>query len=96
MHTIRIGVREAKINLSKLLKRVQEGHSVVITDRGRPIGKLIPVDAHSLPLKDRLKALENQGWIETAPRGKGQKLPPPLPTPKNLRVQDLLKEDRIR
>jgi len=96
MHVIQIGVREAKINLSKLLKQVQEGHSVIITDRGRPVGKIIPVDTNSLPLEDRLKSLENQGWIEPAPRRKPHKLPPPLPTPKNLRVQDLLQEDRNR
>jgi len=96
MQTLRIGVREAKINLSKLLKRVQEGHSVIITDRGRPVGKLIPADTSSLPLRDRLKALENQGWIDAAPKGKVNRLPPPLPAPGKLAVQNLLQEDRNR
>ena len=96
MHTIRIGIREAKINLSRLLKHVQDGHSVVITEHGKPVGKLIPVDANTLPLKDRIEALETRGWIETAPRGETRKLPAPLPTPDSLRVQDLLQEDRNR
>ncbi|NIM97865.1 MAG: type II toxin-antitoxin system prevent-host-death family antitoxin [candidate division Zixibacteria bacterium] len=96
MHTIRIGIREARAHLSKLLKRVQQGYSVIITDRSKPIAKIIPADISLLPLKDRLKALENQGWIETAPGGKRYKLPPPLPTPQDFRVQDLLREDRNR
>jgi len=93
---IHIGVREAKNNLSKLLKYIQQGHSVIITDHGKPVGKLIPVGTDSLPLEDRLKTLENQGWIEAIPDGKRYELPPPLPTPKNLSIQDLLQEDRNR
>jgi len=94
MQTIRIGVREAKINLSKLLRQVQEGHCVIITDRGRPVGKLIPVDSNSLPLSERLGALIERGWIES--KREKHELPPPLPTPKKLRVQELLQEDRNR
>ena len=94
MQTIRIGVREAKINLSKLLRQVQKGHSVIITDRGRPVGKLIPVDSNSLSLSERLEALIERGWIER--KGEEHRLPPPLPTPDDLRVQELLQEDRDR
>lgn len=32
----RVGVREAKVNLSKLLREVQRGAEVIITDRGKP------------------------------------------------------------
>ncbi|NIM96541.1 MAG: type II toxin-antitoxin system prevent-host-death family antitoxin [candidate division Zixibacteria bacterium] len=96
MQTFRIGVREAKVRLSKLLRRVQEGHTVVITDRGRPVGKLIPVDDNSLSLSDRVRNLENLGWIEPVSGAKERKLPPPLPCPKNLSIQDLLQEDRNR
>jgi prevent-host-death family protein len=42
MKSLRIGIREAKINLSKLLKNVQKGKEIIITDRGKPVGKIVP------------------------------------------------------
>ena len=55
MHSSRVGIRDAKMNLSKYLKMVQKGTEVIITDRGRPVGRRIraervlrPVDADAL------------------------------------------------
>lgn len=38
------GVREARQNLSLLLDEVKKGREVVITERGRPVAKLVPPD----------------------------------------------------
>jgi prevent-host-death family protein len=38
------GIREARQNLSALLDEVKKGHEVVITERGRPVAKLVPPD----------------------------------------------------
>ncbi|MGH7323396.1 MAG: type II toxin-antitoxin system Phd/YefM family antitoxin [Candidatus Rokuibacteriota bacterium] len=38
------GVREARQNLSALLDEVKKGREVVITERGRPVAKLVPLD----------------------------------------------------
>jgi prevent-host-death family protein len=38
------GVREARQNLSALLDDVRKGREVVITERGRPVAKLVPPD----------------------------------------------------
>jgi prevent-host-death family protein len=38
------GVREARQNLSVLLDEVKKGREVVITERGRPVAKLVPPD----------------------------------------------------
>ncbi|MBA7624831.1 hypothetical protein ES703_32245 [subsurface metagenome] len=92
MQSISVGIREAKINLSKLLKSVQKGGEIIITDRGNPVGKIIPVAAVSLPLKDRVNEMERQGWIE--PRNKkGRELHPPILLPDEL-AQKYLKKDR--
>jgi prevent-host-death family protein len=40
-----VGVRELKARLSHHLKRVRAGHTVTITDRGRVVARLQPVDA---------------------------------------------------
>lgn len=40
----RAGVREARRNLTDLLNDVKKGREVVITDRGRPVARLTPVE----------------------------------------------------
>ena len=40
-----IGAFEAKNKLSALLDEVEQGREVVITRRGRPVAKLVPVTA---------------------------------------------------
>lgn len=37
------GVREARQNLTDLLDDVKKGREVVITERGRPVARLVPV-----------------------------------------------------
>jgi len=36
------GIREARQNLTALLAEVRKGREVVITDRGRPVARLLP------------------------------------------------------
>jgi prevent-host-death family protein len=38
------GVREARQNLSALLDEVRKGREIIITERGRPVAKLVPLD----------------------------------------------------
>jgi prevent-host-death family protein len=40
-----IGAFEAKNKLSALLDQVEQGREIVITRRGRPVAKLVPVTA---------------------------------------------------
>ncbi len=93
MQSISVGIREAKINLSKLLKNVLMGREIIITDRGKPVGKIVPMPSDSLPLADRINELERQGWIEPQKKKKVKKLLPPIPLPKKL-AQKFLQEDR--
>ncbi|MCI0774033.1 MAG: type II toxin-antitoxin system prevent-host-death family antitoxin, partial [Chloroflexi bacterium] len=37
-----VGIRELKNRLSKYLRAVKAGQTILITDRGRPVGRLIP------------------------------------------------------
>jgi len=93
MQIISVGVREAKTNLSKLLKSVQQGKEVVITDRGKPVGKIVPVSNRSLPLSERIKDLERSGWIESPSTMERRHLPAALPIPHEI-AQKFLQEDR--
>lgn len=38
-----IGVRELNQDTSRVLARVQSGETIEITDRGRPVARLVPV-----------------------------------------------------
>ncbi len=37
------GIREARQNLSALIDDVRKGREILITDRGRPVARLVPV-----------------------------------------------------
>jgi len=93
METAVVGIRDAKMNLSKLLKLVQDGNEVLLTDRGRPVGKIVPVPPRSLALAERLKGLEERGLIERGHKKRMKKVPPPLPLEKGL-AQKMLQGDR--
>ncbi len=40
---MKTGVAELKAHLSEYLDRVRAGQEVVVTDRGRPVAKLVPI-----------------------------------------------------
>jgi prevent-host-death family protein len=42
-----IGIEEAKGTFSALLKQVERGEEIVITRRGKPVARLVPVSAVS-------------------------------------------------
>ncbi len=93
MQSLRIGIRETKINLSKLLKNVQKGREIIITDRGKPVGKIVPMPSDSLPLAERINELEKQGLIESRKKKRMKKLLIPIPIPDGL-AHKFLQEDR--
>jgi len=41
----KVGVRELKARLSAYLAAVEQGKEVIVTDRGRPVARIVPVDA---------------------------------------------------
>lgn len=88
------GVREAKARLSRLIREVQRGREWVITERGRPVARLVPIPARDLPMEERVRRLEESGLLERA-RGRSRPLPPPLPLRRGL-AQRWLQEDRGR
>jgi len=46
----RVGVRELRQNLSKYLRRVERGERLEVTEHGRPVAVLAPLDAAETPL----------------------------------------------
>ena len=93
MQTRTVGIRDAKIHLSKLIKMVRKGSEIVLTDRGQPVGKIVPVDHGELSLSARIKRLEDQGLLELCPEKGQRKVPCAIPVQENI-AQIFLKEDR--
>jgi prevent-host-death family protein len=90
--TRQAGVREAKARLSQLLRDVQLGREWVITERGKPVARLVPASTSRGPLSERLKRLEEAGVVERR-AGTPHPLPPPLPLANEL-ARRVLDEDR--
>jgi prevent-host-death family protein len=81
-----VGVRELKARLSEFLAAAAAGEEIVVTDRGRPVARLVPFGSTSTV--DRGIA---DGWIE-APRR--TRLGPVTRHRSDSSVLDVLDEDR--
>lgn len=93
MRTEIIGIREAKTHLSKYLKIVSQGVEVILTDRGVPVGKIVPIVPAERSLAQRLKKLEEEGVLGRKPARRGTDLQFPLAVPNGI-AQKFLQEDR--
>lgn len=86
------GIRELKTHLSHYLKKVKLGESVVITDRGKPVGRIVPVDEPE-SIEERSRQLVAAGLVEW--NGERFDPPPPGPIVKGKKtIAELLLEDR--
>ena len=61
------GVADLKARLSEYLARVKSGEEVLVTDRGRPVARLVPVGAETIADDEaeraRLAAMEKEGLL---------------------------------
>lgn len=55
-----VSAREAKTHLSRLLERVLRGNAVMIARAGKPIAKLVPIDASAPSRIKRLDFLKGE------------------------------------
>ncbi len=58
-----VGSRELKTRLGTYLRKVRAGASVIVTDRGRPVAELRPLDTAETPLEARLQELNALGVV---------------------------------
>jgi prevent-host-death family protein len=58
MSEITIGASDFKARCLRILEEVAErGETVIITKRGKPLAKVVPIEPESRPLKGRWKGL---------------------------------------
>ena len=58
-----VAISKVKASLSQYLTMVKAGEEIVITDRGKPIAKLVPLKRDDLKMPPHLKELEHCGLI---------------------------------
>jgi prevent-host-death family protein len=57
-----VGARELKVRLGRYLRRVRQGHRIVVTDRGEPVAELRPIGGET-DIDSTLAALEAKGAV---------------------------------
>jgi len=85
-----IGIRELKTRLSSYMQQVKAGATLVITERGKPVGRIVPM---SPSVETRVQELVQAGLMAWS----GRKLAPMAPVARTRgrrMVADLLLEDR--
>jgi prevent-host-death family protein len=64
----RAGISELKARLSEYIGRVKRGEEVLVTERGKPVARLVPVSPGAAE-DDRIRELVRRGIVRA---GKGQ------------------------
>ena len=86
----RVGIRELKSTLSECVREVKSGRTIVVTEHGQPVARIIP---EGISLRERVEALRHAGAIAWS----GRRLRPAKPAG-NVRgaktVADLIVENR--
>lgn len=85
-----VGIRELKARLSECLRDVKAGATVVVTERGSPVARLVP---EAVSPEKRLQALNASGAILWSGRRLG-KAEPEARAHEGVDVADILVEDR--
>lgn len=90
---MRIGLREANQHFSKAVKVVKAGEEVVLTDRGKPIAVIKPLNGVAKGEAAVFRHLETIGVLR--PASKPSPLPPWVPRPlKGKPLSRTLREER--
>ena len=90
MSHLTVGIRELKRQLSRYVRQIESGATVIITLRGKPVGRIVPLKPS---LEARMQEVLQTGLVAWS----GRKLAPIEPvaqTQGDRTVADLLLEDR--
>ena len=86
-----VGARELKVRLGRYLRRVRQGHRLVVTDRGQPVAELRPIGGEA-GLESVLAELEAKGVVTRPTR---KRLVPFRPiAPRGGLLSDAVRRDR--
>jgi prevent-host-death family protein len=85
-------VRELKARLSRYLRRVQQGEEIVITHRGQPVGRILPIVQEQATTEADVVQRATLGapdsWWEPPGRAKSHPAPPGREDARGHRARD--------
>lgn len=94
----RVGIRDVKAKLSSLIRRVREGEEIEVTDHGRPVAWIVPIeqwkDRRDVIWDEGIEALMRAGYLREPPPRRRPKLPPPIKPLKPIDFTRMIREDR--
>lgn len=86
-----VSIRELKSRLSHYLRLTRGGETVVITDRGVPVGRLMPIEQ---TVEQRMEALREAGVVRWSGRRLARREPSVRIPLGGKTVAEMLIEDR--
>lgn len=87
-HIESLSQRELRNESGRVLRLVSEGQSFVLTNRGVPVGRIVPLDAPAAALPIARPAKRVGGWALL--------MPEPTKNDRPMhRIMDELREDRV-
>ena len=87
-----VGIRELKSTLSECVREVKSGETIVVTEHGRPVARIIPDS--NVSLEERMHALVKSGVISWS----GRRFVPGKPVGRlkgKRRLSDIISENRV-
>ena len=90
---ITVGVKELKNNLSRYLARVKKGDDLLITERGRPVARVVREDPKNASLRLALRPLIERGLITLPARMIDRQIPSPVQV-SGKPISEMVIEDR--
>ena len=81
-----VGIRELRADLSRWIKRVREGDEVLVTDRGKPVARIVPMNGER-----KIDKLIAAGLISARPKPSSGS---PRPVKADGPISDLVSEQR--
>jgi prevent-host-death family protein len=87
----RVGIRELKTQLSGYIREVKKGHTIVITERGAEVGRIIPT---SEALSERIESLVRSGFADWNGKRLSRAKPVAKIKPGRKTLAQIVSEDR--
>ena len=93
MEIKRVGIRDLQKHLSSHINALQHGDILIVTRRGRPVARIVPVELPEVPVSEKMELFIAAGLGSWS----GHKPPtdtPGIPVRGPKMVSELLLEDR--
>jgi prevent-host-death family protein len=60
MSELTVGIRDLKARLSEYMRQVKNGKTILVTEHGQPVGRILPIEPS---LQKRIETLREAGLI---------------------------------